>query len=173
MTSTHHRSASPEFPFASMLRSADRELILVQLMTSVWETILQLPILAREDHDGDEVRSGDLPLGLGRIQITGAWEGTVAMRASRSFAAKCAGIMHGREPGALRDTEVRDGWGELVNMIGGNLKALVPPISRLGLPTVEVDQVFGAEEEGSRVLNDVVFACLGQRVRLTVLQPGS
>jgi hypothetical protein len=32
-------------------------------------------------------------------------------------------------------------------------------------------RVFRYEEEGFRVLNDVVFACLGQRVRLTVLQP--
>jgi hypothetical protein len=58
MTSTDRRGVSPEFPFASLLRSSDRERILVQLMTSVWETILQLPILPREGHDGDEVRSG-------------------------------------------------------------------------------------------------------------------
>jgi chemotaxis phosphatase CheX-like protein len=115
MTSIDHRAVSPEFPFASLLRSSDRERILVQLMTSVWETILQLPILPREGHDGDEVRSGDLPLVAGRIQIAGAWEGTFAMTGPRSFAAKCAASMHGREPQALTEAEVRDGWGELVN----------------------------------------------------------
>jgi hypothetical protein len=171
MTSIDHHAASPDFPFASLLRSSDRERILVQLMTSVWETILQLPILAREDYNGNAVRSGGLSLVTGRIQIAGAWEGTVAMTAPRCFAAKCAAIMHEREPETLSETEVRDGWGELVNMVGGNLKALVPPVSRLGLPTVHEREVFGYEEEGSRVLNDVVFACLGQRVRLTVLQP--
>jgi hypothetical protein len=36
---------------------------------------------------------------------------------------------------------------------------------------VHEHEVFGYEEEGSRVLNDVVFACLGQAVRLTILQP--
>jgi hypothetical protein len=96
MTSIHHHGLSPEFPFASLLRSSDRELILVQLMTSVWETILQLPILVRNRHDDDPTRARDLPLVTGRIQITGAWEGTVAMTGPRSFAAKCAGIMHGR-----------------------------------------------------------------------------
>jgi hypothetical protein len=63
-------------------------------MTSVWETILQLPIL-----------------------------GTVAMTGPRSFAAKCAAIMHEREPEADRG----GGTGrlaELVNIVGG--KALVP-----------------------------------------------
>jgi hypothetical protein len=171
MTSIERYAASPEFPFASLLRASDREGILVQLMASVWETILQLPILPRDGHPGDEVRPGDLPLVTGRIRIAGAWEGTVAMTGPRSFAAKCAAIMHGREPEELTGAEVRDGWGELLNMVGGNLKALVPPVSHLGLPTVHEREVFGYEEDGSRVLNDVVFACLDQRVRLTVLQP--
>jgi hypothetical protein len=45
------------------------------------------------------------------------------MTGPRPFAAKCAAIMHDRKPEALTQAEVRDGWGELVNMIGGNLKA--------------------------------------------------
>jgi hypothetical protein len=48
----------------------------------------------------------------------------------------CAAIMHEREPEALTEAEVRDGWRELVNMIGGNLKARVAPVSRLGPLTV-------------------------------------
>jgi hypothetical protein len=56
MTSLHPHAVSPEFPFASLLRSSARERILVQLMASVWETILQLripgpgrpPLLRRE-----------------------------------------------------------------------------------------------------------------------------
>jgi hypothetical protein len=126
-------------------------------MTSVWETILQLPALPRGAHEGDEVRSGDLPLLTGRIRIAGAWEGTVALIGPRPFAAKCAAIMHGCQPETVTEAEVRDGWRELVNIVGGNLKALVPGLR--------------VRRGGSRVLNDMVFACLGQRVRLTVLQP--
>jgi hypothetical protein len=66
-------------------------------MTSVSETILQLLILPRDGHDGDEVRAGDRPLVTGRIQIAGACEGTVAMTAPNALAAKCEAIMHGRE----------------------------------------------------------------------------
>ena len=32
--------------------------------------------------------------------------------------------------------DVADAWGELVNMIAGNLKALVPPPSQVSLPSV-------------------------------------
>ena len=54
MASIDHHAVSPEFPTASLLRASDRERILVQFMTSVWETILQLPILARKGDDGDD-----------------------------------------------------------------------------------------------------------------------
>jgi len=148
MTSAEQCAASPEFPFASLPRSSDREGILVQLMASVWETILQLPILPRDGHTGDEVRPGDLPLATGRIRIAGAWEGTVAMTGPRSFAAKCAAIMHGREAEELTGAEVRDGWGELLNMVGGNLKALVPPVSHLGLPTVHEREALATRRRG-------------------------
>jgi chemotaxis protein CheX len=159
-----------EFPFAVLLRSSDRERLLVQLMASVWETILQLPLLVREAHDDDRNWSAGVPPVTGRIRIAGAWEGTVALTGPRSFAAKCAAIMYQREPESLTDAGVRDAWGELTNMVGGNLKALVPPVSRLGLPTVHEDESLAAEDGGARVLNDVIFACRGQRVRLTVTQ---
>jgi hypothetical protein len=43
MTSLHPHGVSPEFPFASQLRSSDRERILVQLMTSAWITHAREP----------------------------------------------------------------------------------------------------------------------------------
>ena len=52
MTSIDHHAILPSFPSASLLRSSDGERILVQLMTSVWETILQLAILPWEGHHG-------------------------------------------------------------------------------------------------------------------------
>jgi hypothetical protein len=116
MTSIQHHSGSAEFPFASLLRSSDRELILVQLMTSVWETILQLPILARDGHgpDPDHRRLGG---------HRGADPPTVVRREMRGYHAWTGGC------------------------------------------------AFGYEQEEFRVPNDVLFACLGKRVRLTVLQP--
>jgi hypothetical protein len=68
MTSIHHHGVSSEFPSPSPLRSSDRELILVQLMTSVWETILQLPILARDGHDG-ELTEGEVQDAWGELRV--------------------------------------------------------------------------------------------------------
>jgi hypothetical protein len=48
------------------------------------------------------------------------------MSGAASFAAECAAIMYGRRAEELTPPEVLDAWGELVNMVGGNLKALLP-----------------------------------------------
>lgn len=93
----------------------------------------------------------------------------MALTASRSLAAKCTAIMHQRQPEDLSEEEVRDGWEELTNMVGGNLKALVPPESRLSLPEIRAATGYGWTELGLLVLNQVTFACLGQRIRLCVL----
>jgi len=37
-----------EFPFAALLRATDRERLLMQIVASVWDNILELPIQARE-----------------------------------------------------------------------------------------------------------------------------
>jgi hypothetical protein len=55
-------------------------------------------------------------------------------------------------------------------MVGGHVKALVPPVSRLAIPTVTATAVFGCREPGSQVLNEVTFACLGNRMRVTILK---
>jgi hypothetical protein len=160
-----------EYPFAAMLRSGDRDRLLVQLVASVWENILQLPAQNRDTPESDPPKTTDLPLLGAAVRITGKWEGMVALTASRSLAAKCTAIMHQRQPDDLSEGEVRDGWGELTNMVGGNLKALVPPESRLSLPEIREATGYGWTEPGLRVLNQLTFACLGQRIRLCVLVP--
>jgi chemotaxis protein CheX len=78
-------------------------------------------------------------------------------------------VMDGRSAAELTSTEVADAWGELLNMVGGNLKALLPPPSQVSLPCVRVSPTYVYSEPEVRVLNQVTFACLGHRLRLTVL----
>ena len=63
--------------------------------------------------------------------------------------------------------------GELVSVVGGNLKALLPPPTALSLPAVGEAGTWLSREEGTTVLNEVTFACLGERMRLTVLKNGA
>jgi chemotaxis protein CheX len=81
--------------------------------------------------------------------------------------------MYGRPPAELGCQDVCDAWGELVNMVGGNLKALLPPPTALSIPDVRDAETWLSREAGATVLNEVTFACLGDRMRLTVLKQSS
>jgi len=83
----------------------------------------------------------------------------VALSCPFSFAAECGAMMYGRPAAELAASEVRDAWGELVNIVGGNLKALLTPPCRLGLPSVEDAATYSYREPHSRVLNQLTFAC--------------
>lgn len=64
---------------------------------------------------------------LGSIRIGGAWDGALAMTPAardrtRSQPGRSA-VVHDRTAELTAETEVHDGWGELVNSAGGILRA--------------------------------------------------
>ncbi len=70
------------------------------------------------------------------IQIGGSWRGVVVMEATRNQCCEYAAAMLGSPvPPSVTD-DVRDAMGELVNMVGGNLKCTLAPGARLSLPFV-------------------------------------
>jgi chemotaxis protein CheX len=95
------------------------------------------------------------------------------MTCPRALARHCAARMHGRDPAALTPAEVTDGWGELVNMVGRSLKGMLPPPSWLSLPVAREHPTYSYREEGTRVINELTFACLGRRLRLAVARRGA
>jgi chemotaxis protein CheX len=70
----------------------------------------------------------------GLVRISGAWQGTVSVTCGRELATRIATAMLGREPQG--QAEVADAIGEIANMTGGNVKALLPGPSVLSLPEV-------------------------------------
>lgn len=70
------------------------------------------------------------------VTITGAWSGDVSVRLSPSLATRLAREILEVDPTSPDDGGVRDVVGEVANMIGGNLKALLPEPCRLSLPRV-------------------------------------
>jgi chemotaxis protein CheX len=81
----------------------------------------------------DEVTGEDV---VAVVTISGEWSGTVCVSCSRLAARNAASAMFGLEDAELTAEEIDDAVGELVNVVGGNIKSLVPGPSVLGLPTV-------------------------------------
>jgi chemotaxis protein CheX len=68
------------------------------------------------------------------VRITGDWCGAVTLEMSSDAATTAARLM--LEADDVDADEVADAVGELVNIIGGNIKSLLPTPSRLSLPQV-------------------------------------
>lgn len=106
----------------------------------------------------------------GRIEIGGSWAGTVELTCSLAAARRLAAAMFGVPEPDLDELAVPDAVGELVNIVGGNLKSLLPPPTSLSLPAVE-EQVgrAGPGRQGSGF--EAGFSWLGEPV-LVELRPG-
>ena len=71
------------------------------------------------------------------VGIHGDWTGTVTLEMTPGTAETATRTMlHIGDAETVEDGDVSDALGELVNMIGGNIKSLLPSGSTLGLPMV-------------------------------------
>ena len=72
----------------------------------------------------------------GLIQVAGACEGAVVCIMPNDLVRRVAALMFDTDPEKLTLGLLHDALGEITNMIGGNLKALLPGPSFLSLPVV-------------------------------------
>lgn len=140
---------------------------IVEVTTVVWQSVLGI---ALERQAG--IPTVNQPI-VGCIRVSGAWNGAVTIECAESMARDAAATMFGVAPLLAGTAEIRDAIGELVNMTGGNVKALLPPISVLALPTVVESTSGSAVLAGAEVVTEVAFASDGSAlvVRLLRSQP--
>ena len=80
------------------------------------------------------------------VEVVGPWNGVVVLTCGRSTAealSRCLLAEHA--PPVLDAEDVADGMGELANVVGGNVKAVLPGPSVLGLPEVGSAPEAGAD----------------------------
>jgi chemotaxis protein CheX len=103
------------------------------------------------------------------VNIRGEWDGAVTLEMSPAAARTAARTMlTARE---VDHEDVLDALGELVNMIGGNIKSLLPSGSTLGLPMVSSTPVSPSAPTGSteHCRADLVWAGTTILVRIWAL----
>lgn len=109
----------------------------------------------------------------GCVQLAGAWEGTVLLHCSLGLASRLAGVMFSSDPETLGQGEVEDAWGELANMVAGNVKALLPRPCQLSLPAVVQGLDYHVVVPGTRVFAQSFLECQGEPVLVTLLEGGA
>lgn len=138
-----------------------------QLTAMIWNSILQLPV---EPVDPDAPAFEDPRMMAACVQITGAWEGAVSLAAGESFATHAASIMFGLAEADVKMAERQDALGELANMIGGNVKALLPEPCALSLPSVVEGSEYSLRIPRSKLVTSVALSCEGRDIRVALFQ---
>lgn len=136
---------------------------LAEITENVWSSFLTLPLSQVRPAADAGARSA-----TATIHISGSWNGSVVISSSATLARRAAAAMFELEEDELGDGEVSDAFGELVNMIGGSVKSLLPEPSRLSLPTVSHGAAHVVTVPGAGLVEQVELDCDGERVHVAV-----
>lgn len=136
-----------------------------EVTTSVWSAVSQLDLTPS---DAGAATDASAPVMAGCVHVTGAFTGAIALLCSDRLARRVAAEIFDVEGALVTLEQTQDAVGELVNMTGGNIKALLPEPSVLSLPAVAQGTEFAARVPGSRILSRVAFACAGELLVVTV-----
>jgi chemotaxis protein CheX len=81
----------------------------------------------------DVAFGGDLH---GSVSITGSWHGHVVVACSAGAAKHAAAAFLAMDPAEVTDADLADVLGELANIVGGNVKSMLPEGCFISLPHV-------------------------------------
>jgi chemotaxis protein CheX len=86
------------------------------------------------------------------VDIVGPWTGSVVLTCAPATAeALTESVLMTRPPAVVDDEDVADALGELANVLGGNIKGVLPGDSRLGLPQLGSAPAVGLLDDVCRV----------------------
>ena len=92
------------------------------------------------------------------VQIVGIWQGAVRLDISMELARQACAKLLGVEPDDLSQDDIRDAAGELANITGGSVKALLAPTCSLSLPSVVIGQNYEFSLPQGKVIRELSFS---------------
>jgi chemotaxis protein CheX len=135
-----------------------------EIAKSIWSSVLGLS-LQEGVGTGPDVETSI----SGNVEISGAWLGLVSVEMPNDAARSVAALLFAMEPNEVSEAEMNDALGELANMLGGNVKALLPAPSKLSLPAVSqgaVTRTRGTAE--ARLVSEAILDAEGVPVRVSL-----
>ncbi len=139
------------------------ENLVEQVTDAVFSTMLNLGLTR-----SDQPPPADHDILIATVHIAGQWTGSVVLALSPQAARLSAAAMLHLPLDEITTIDQHDVASELVNMVGGNLKSLLPGPSFLSLPTVIAGQDFGVQVRDAELVDDVTLACEAGLLRVRV-----
>jgi chemotaxis protein CheX len=144
------------------------ECVIEQIVQDIYSTMLGQYLARVSDVppvDGDSL--------LATIQISGQWMGSVVLSLSSDVARASAVVMLKMAEQDITSIDMEDVAAELVNMIGGNLKSMLPGPSFLSLPTIVSGSDFGLRMHEAQLKDDVLLTCDAGLLRVRLYEKQS
>ena len=110
-----------------------KESDLAEMLEQVWVSYLDPEGINPLVSTGDESQLSEVH---SSVSISGAWTGHVVYASSALAARKAAAAFMAVGPEEVSQEDLSDVLGELANIVGGNVKAMLPAGCFLSLPTV-------------------------------------
>lgn len=130
---------------------------LASLLEQVWASFIGEDLATvhlLEASDASEFSARDRV--VASVSITGPWCGHLTIAASSRGAEEIASSMFEMPAAEMQPTEIADAFGEMANIAGGNVKAMLPQPSTLSLPQVIVEaawvSLYSARLRGTAVM---------------------
>ena len=140
-----------------------------EVVRSIWESVLGWEI---EPSPTPEIPRGSGGFLTAFIQIAGAWEGAVVCISSTELVRRAASVMFRMKPEELSTDLLYDALGEMTNMVGGNLKALLPGPSFLCLPAVIEGSDYNVCVPSAMPMTETSFMCGSEPFSVKILALG-
>lgn len=131
-----------------------------EIVEGVWMTVLDLPVLPGSP---DEFKVQECI--TSSIDISGAWLGSVRVRATEDFLTYAASHVFMKGQHEVVHSDRTDTATELTNMIGGTVKCLLPETCDLSLPTI-----LSESEPVDDGADWVYFSCNGYPLAIAVTE---
>ncbi|MFN8025655.1 MAG: chemotaxis protein CheX [Acidimicrobiia bacterium] len=137
-----------------------------EVVSAVWSGMLGVDMVATA---AEELPQPDDDVQLtGCIHMSEGHDGSLLVRVPEPVAKELAAAMFALEVDELADDDVVDALGEVTNMIGGNVKALVGG-DRLSLPSVTRGHRFDVVVPGSTLQAETDVDSCGHHSRVLLL----
>ena len=108
---------------------------------------------------------------ISAVSFSKGWEGAMLIEFDMPLAFMIAEKMMGVEiPNAISEDDIKDALGELANMIGGNLKALMPPETCLSMPWISQTGGDTGKQPGGTQLTHVVLEVESGKCQLSLIE---
>ncbi|HZZ74122.1 MAG TPA: chemotaxis protein CheX [Pirellulales bacterium] len=137
---------------------------IIELTQAICHAVLDLAL--EPVRDGAEIETGL----AGRVRISGQWRGEVILESSPVFAQQAAQIMFAHDCEAASFDDMRDAIAELTNIVGGNLKSILPGPSDLSVPECSELSESRPAAEPRQLLMAMRFESDGAPLCVTVYQ---